>query len=154
MSNSVSYVKATTHDECIIACLAMIRKTSFDVIANEVKNRVGDEFWMAYLSAHGYAIQDIHHDYMPENRLISPWPIKPFAPIHIVFVYDQNIRPVIMLDNGTILDPLNIHNESRHKYHRVYRVVGVWQVRESLDFVTLPEPQTTILKAIPTELTI
>lgn len=151
MSDAVSYVKATNLDDCIVACLAMITNKSF----TEVNlTDVHLDNWVAYLSAHGYAIQDVQHDYTPEHRLVSPWPVKPFAPIHIMFVHDIGNRPVIMLQDGVILDPMNIQNHTRHKYHRIYRFVGIWKVGDALEFIKPTTPASTILKVIPPESTI
>jgi hypothetical protein len=163
MSNTITYVKAVEDNSCMIACLAMVMGKTFDDVFADMdrywKNEghsmgTSDDAWIAYLSAHGYAIQDIDHEYTPDERLINPWPIKPFAPIHIVFVYSEGSHAVVMLQDGTILDPTDIHYKSRHEYHRVYRIVGVWKVRESLDFILPDEEPTTILKAIPNNSTI
>ena len=163
MSNVVTYVPATEDNACMVACLAMVTGKTFDEVFRDMdkywKNEghsmgTSDDAWIAYLSAHGYAIQDIDHEYTPDERLIEPWPIRPFAPIHIVFVFSEGSHAVVMLEDGTILDPTDIHYKSRHEYHRVYRIVGVWKVREPLDFVKPKSEPDLILKAIPQNSTI
>lgn len=144
MFDTVKYVKTEKSNGCVVACLAMITDVTFDEVLNGMeqywKNEgaeqgTDDPAWMAYLSARGYAIQDIDHEYIPEDRLIVPWPIKPFAPIHILFVYAEGPHAVVMLNDGTILDPNDPLIKSRHEYHRVYRIIGIWKVGEELDFI-------------------
>lgn len=157
MSNMVQYVKAIEDNSCMIACLAMVMNKQFEVVFRDMDkhwkhdgNSLGTSYeaWRAYLSAHGYAIQYIDHEYTPNEQLIDPWPIKPFAPVHIVFVYSSGMHAVVMLENGTILDPTDIHFKSRHEYHRVYGVAGIWKVRDPLDFIEPKVEPIQILKAI------
>ena len=151
--SNIQYIQSEEEHACVIACLAMIVGKSFREVFSEMerywKNEgqfegTDDYAWMAYLSARGYAIQDIDHEYSPEDRLIDPWPLKPFAPIHILFVYSEGPHAVIMLSDGTILDPSNPHITSRHQYHRVYRMVGVWQVSQALPFIKTEQPTITL----------
>lgn len=96
---------------------------------------VDDVAWMAYLAARGYAIQDVSHEYDPEDRLIDPWPIEPFAPIHIVFLYDEGPHGVIMDHEGRIYDPNDKDKRRMDEYYRIYRIVGVHKVSEPLPFI-------------------
>jgi hypothetical protein len=140
-----NYVKAPSQSNgCIVACLGMITDQTYKEVLSGMeqywKNEgseqgVDDEAWMAYLAARGYATQDIPHDYVPTDQLISPWPIKPFAPIHIVFVYDEGPHAVIMTNDGTILDPNDEKISRIDQYYRVYRIVGIWKVGEQLEFI-------------------
>jgi len=142
--SSVQYVKTAEDNGCVISCLAMITGQSFgDVLVgmeqywkNEGQHEGTDDIaWFHYLSARGYAIQDVDHEYVPEDRLIKPWPIKPFAPIHMMFVYADGPHAVIMDKNGDIFDPNDPLMKSCQQYHRIYRVVGIWKVCDSLEFL-------------------
>lgn len=142
--SSVQYVKTAEQNGCVIACLAMITEQSFyDVLSdmdrywkNEGQDEGTDDIaWVHYLSAHGYAIQDIDHEYTPDDKLIKPWPLKPFAPIHMLFVYADGPHAVVMLNDGTIYDPNDVLIKSITEYHRVYRMIGIWKVRNEMDFI-------------------
>lgn len=141
----VKYVKTAEDNGCVISCLAMITGQTFQEVLsgmehywkNEGQHEGTDDIaWMHYLSARGYAIQDIDHEYVPEDRLIAPWPIQPFAPIHMMFVYAEGPHAVVMDEHGVIFDPNDPTAKSRFDYHRVYRIIGIWKVRESMEFVT------------------
>jgi len=155
--SNIRYVTAEEDNSCMIACLAMITDKTFREVLREMDrywkiegqyDGTDDDAWMAYLSARGYAIQDVDHEYSPEDRLIEPWPLRPFAPIHILSVYSEGVHAVVMLNDGTILDPDNPYIKSRHEYHRVYRMIGIWKVSEPLAFL-VGETQSTVLKAKP-----
>lgn len=138
----ILYVPHRIENDCVIACLAMITGESYERVFKGVEEQwnlrgahEGMEAWTAYLAARGYALQDISHEYEPEDRLIKPWPLEPFAPIHLCFVYDEGEHATVMLEDGLIMDP-NDHRISRlSEYRRVYRMVGVWKVRPPMAFV-------------------
>lgn len=150
---SVIYVETAEPNGCVIACLAMITNQTFYDVLQEMehywKNEgeeegTDDAAWIAYLAARGYAIQDIEHEYVPEDRLIKPWPLKPFAPIHMLFVYAEGPHAVIMDEDGIIFDPNDALMKAQSDYHRVYRTVGIWKVREPLDFIKKIEERKAV----------
>jgi hypothetical protein len=136
----VRYVESDDGVSCVLACLAMVTgKTIIEVREgmkqywyNEAsENGVGDEAFEAYLAARGYAVQHISHDYVPEDKLVTPWPPKPWAPIHVCDVYYQGPHAVVMLWDGRILDPNDTGLTSLDQYHRVYAVQGIWKVSDA-----------------------
>lgn len=142
MSDDVKYVRHRVENDCVIACLAMITGEDYEDAFKGVEAQwhlrgahEGMEAWSAYLAARGYALQDISHDYEPEDRLIEPWPLAPFAPIHLCFVYDQGEHATVMLADGRILDPNDPMITRLDQYRRVYRMVGVWKVRTPMGFL-------------------
>jgi hypothetical protein len=127
--SDIKYITAVNADVSIIACLAMITHQSYVDVATSLNCAENlNDSWLPYLAANGYAAQDIWHDYLPEQRLIDSWPIRPFAPIHILTISGVPRSYSIMLDDGTVLDPLDINIRSRYQYHRVYRITGLWPV--------------------------
>jgi hypothetical protein len=140
----ITYRKTIEKNGCIISCLAMATGKTFEEVLKGLEqywkndgadNGVDDVAWMAYLAARGYAIQDISYEYDPEDKLLDPWPIPPFAPVHMVFVYDEGPHAIIMDDSGRIYDGNDKKKKKLSDYYRVYRIVGIWKVREKLEFI-------------------
>jgi hypothetical protein len=80
-------------------------------------------------------MQRVNHEYEPNKLLIKKWPIKPYAPIHIVDVWSSNppgMHAVIMLKDGTILDPSNKRIKDVSQYQRVFAITGIWKVTDSI----------------------
>lgn len=139
----VKYVESDNNVSCVLACLAMVTgKTIVDVREgmkqfwyNEGSEQgTNDEAFEAYLSARGYAVQQVSHDYIPEDKLITPWPPQPWAPIHVCDVWAMGPHAVVMLHDGTVLDPNDTGMKSLSQYHRVYAVQGVWKVSDAAIF--------------------
>lgn len=137
----IKYVKAESDTGCIVACLAMVTGQTYKKVLKGLQeywnieghlNGVNDETFEAYLAARGYAVQYINHDYIPEERLLKPWPIKPFAPVHICDVYAEDMHGVVMLNDGRIYDPHNKRIRSLNEYSRVYSIAGIWKVTDKL----------------------
>ena len=134
----VRYVAAPSEQNmCVIACLAMITGQTLKQTLKGMERfwnnegmfeGVREEPFYQYLSARGYAIQTIDHDYEPEDSLTKPWPPAPWAPIHCCDVYAEGPHAVIMLHNGKILDPNDRKVKTLSEYHRVYSVQGIWKV--------------------------
>jgi hypothetical protein len=144
MDKPVKYVKATLTNSCVPACLAMVTGKTLNRVVKDIYEHwenegryegVDDSIVDQYLSKNGYAIQRIPHEYEPNKLLIKKWPVKPFAPIHIVDVWSSNpagMHAVIMLHDGTILDPSNKRIKDIATYQRVFAVTGVWKVTDSV----------------------
>jgi hypothetical protein len=137
---NIKYVSASLENSCVPACLAMILgKTLRQVIKDLYEHWVdegnklgmGDEVIDQYLAANGFAVQRICHEYEPHKLLIDKWPIKPFAPIHIVDVWSSNpagMHAVVMNFEGKIYDPSNKKIKSIDEYQRVFAISGIWEV--------------------------
>lgn len=141
VSHKIKYVKTAEENGCVVASLAMLVGKDFYTVLNEMKchwntegqfEGVADDAWMQYLAKSGYAIQDIDHDYSPEDRLIETWPLKPFAPIHMCFVYAEGPHAIVLDKKGKVYDPNDPLITKLSEYHRVYRMVGVWKVGKPL----------------------
>jgi len=96
---------------------------------------VDDDLVDQYLSGLGYAIQRIHHEYLPNQVLLPDWPLDPFAPIHIVDVFSINptgMHAVVMGADGKIYDPSNRKIKKLTEYQRVFSITGIWKVTDNL----------------------
>jgi hypothetical protein len=149
----LKYIYSLRENGCVISCLSMLLGQSFDDTVKDMEpywwNEAADEgtdddAWAQYLAAKGYAYQDICYEYTPLDKLIEPWPLKPFAPIHMCFVYAYGPHAVILLNDGRVLDPNDETIKSLSEYHRVYRMVGLWKVSEQLEFVNHLQPKPVV----------
>ena len=144
MERPIKYVKATLTNSCVPACLAMVTGKTLKRVVKEIYEHwenegryqgVDDNIVDQYLSKNGYAIQRIPHEYEPNKLLIKKWPVKPFAPIHIVDVWSSNppgMHAVVMLKDGTIYDPSNRRIKDISTYQRVFAVTGIWKVTDNI----------------------
>jgi hypothetical protein len=142
MEKPIKYVKATLTNSCVPACLAMVTGKTLNRVVKEIHEYwenegryegVDDYIVDQYLSKNGYA--RVNHEYEPNKLLIKKWPIKPYAPIHIVDVWSSNppgMHAVIMLKDGTILDPSNKRIKDVSQYQRVFAITGIWKVTDSI----------------------
>jgi hypothetical protein len=144
MDKPVKYVKATLTNSCVPACLAMVTGKTFNRVIKEIHEYwenegryegVDDSIVDQYLSKNGFAIQRVPHEYEPNKLLIKKWPVKPFAPVHIVDVWSSSppgMHAVVMLKDGTILDPSNKRIKDLSVYQRVFAITGIWKVTDTI----------------------
>ena len=144
MDKPVKYVKATLTNSCVPACLAMVTGKTLKRVVKEIYEHwenegryqgVDDDILDQYLSKNGYAVQRIPHEYEPNKLLIKKWPVKPFAPVHIVDVWSTNppgMHAVVMLKDGTVYDPSNRRIKDISMYQRVFAVTGIWKVTDNI----------------------
>jgi hypothetical protein len=144
MERTTKYVKATITNSCVPACLAMVTGKTLKRIIKEIYEHwenegryqgIDDDIVDQYLSKNGYAVQRIPHEYEPNKLLIKKWPVKPFAPIHIVDVWSSNppgMHAVVMLKDGTIYDPSNRRIKDISMYQRIFAVTGIWKVTDNI----------------------
>lgn len=124
---------------CGPACLAMVTGHDYaDVCAwfkgiDFAKDGVHPYGIDAYLVEHGYATarKGLYFAYIGSPKR-EPWPPGPFAEAHICEVRVYESAPinhfVVMLSDGTILDPLTSEDRSLSDYHEVHHVLGVYRV--------------------------
>ena len=124
---AVTLVRQKHQRGCGIACVAMLTGEDYDTLAAEVEWRddqspvgfyVDDQLWRR-----GYAICRVY------ERGSTMWPPLPFARVHLCnvdYVTDAPVsHNVVMLADGSVLDPM--HDEPRRlsDYPRVYNVAAV-----------------------------
>lgn len=124
---------------CGIACLAMLTGHDYDAVASYYPvdlNVTG--LYMAgvddYLVDHGFAVArklQFMSYFTGEHgrREREPWPPEPFAEQHLVQVRVYEKAPidhfVVLLADGTVLDPLTPEPRRLSDYFRIYSVAAV-----------------------------
>lgn len=111
-------VTGRTYDDVLAEVSARFPERDFA----EVGLYYGDEQWL--LGEHGYAWRTRF------KNSGGPWPPEPFAPVHIVQVEQPSgsYHFVVMLADGTVLDPLGDEPTSLDAWPRIVNVLGVWHV--------------------------
>lgn len=149
--SAVKYVKATLHNSCVPACLAMVLGKTLKEVVKDIseywedggsETGMEDDIMDQYLAYNGYAVQRIHYEYEPSKLLIEGWPIDPFAPIHIVKVLSiepTGTHAVVWNKNGKVIDPANRNIKMLSHYQRVYTITGIWKVQDSKLFNIVTE---------------
>lgn len=138
----IEYVERGEHIQqqdthgCLVACLAMATGDRYESVREWFTDR-GEKFAggggitvfevEAYLGERGFAYRR-YYRWLPGNTLRTSWPTPPFAPIHIVGVNGAGRHGVVMLHDGTVLDPSDATPRSIESYSEVAYVIGVWRV--------------------------
>lgn len=129
--------------DCGVAALAMLTGKSYEAIAAYFRNpdfSVKGLYLVGiddYLADHGFAVARkkrylgfFHDDKAPPRE---PWPPEPFAEMHLCEVKVNEKSPVyhfvVMLRDGSCLDPLTPERKRLSDYHQVLNVAGVFRVR-------------------------
>jgi hypothetical protein len=124
---------------CVVACLAMVRGLSYETVKQEFNGydftrtglRAG--VWDQYLAECGFAVRRKNRHYSPGRRKWRDWPCDPFAPLHLCVVLFREgalcSHLVVMLHDGTIVDPLDSSKTRLSDYPAVFSVAGVYQVQ-------------------------
>jgi hypothetical protein len=132
---------------CVIASLAMIAgKTYAEVLAEYpwCAERDGcdiDTVSWDFLWRHGFAWQQVYPSVPEINRDPSmdvaerralygrkPWPPEPWAPAHLCQVETSMSHAIVLLADGTVLDPADPARRSLSDYKRVMNVRGIFDV--------------------------
>lgn len=129
------HVRQEDPSGCAIASLAMATGRTYaevragfpgrDFVESGISSTRVDE----YLIRAGYALRKVTHYDPIAEEFREPWPPAPFADIHICEVVTSRSHTVIMLRDGTVLDPLTTEPRRLADYARVYYVAGVYNVR-------------------------
>lgn len=85
-----------------------------------------------WLQTKGYAMQ-LRYRYLWGREPVENWPPNPWAPIHMcsVLTPSDNWHEIVMLGNGTLLDPNRAPGTWEEKfsfYKQVGHVCGLWKV--------------------------
>jgi hypothetical protein len=81
------------------------------------------------LGENGWAVQEKWPHYSPAGTGRPWWPLRPWAPLHLCAVHSDGWHCVVMLPDGTVLDPLTPRPRRLTHYHEVYEMVGLWRVQ-------------------------
>jgi hypothetical protein len=137
---------------CVIASLAMIGGMEYDEVAAlyawfDAENGIEmDTVSYDFLWFHDFACQPVY-PYRPgppirgtieecdrsrEARRRAPWPPLPWAEAHLCqVVMPGGAHCVVMLADGSVLDPLTEQPKRLTEYEQVYNVRGVFDIRAS-----------------------
>lgn len=134
----VQWVGQEDPSGCVVACFAMITGQTYAEAFAElqhmwrdgvpflgVESILGDRGWYY----RRMSINRMHNSEAPGNWQRDPWPPVPFAPLHLCNVTVAGgtgaFHGVVMLADGTILDPLTPEPRRLSDYAKVTEVVGL-----------------------------
>ncbi len=105
----VEWVAQEHENGCVIASLSMVTGMTYKQVQQsfkvKVERGVHDDETDAWLAEHGFAVARKERRYKPGKCNRSPWPPAPFADLHLVVVKEDDYHMVVMLRDGTVLDP-------------------------------------------------
>lgn len=134
---NIQWVKQEHARGCGVACMAMLTgKTYAEVYADfDVSNEIGINSLEAadWLFERGLGLVNRYKaEYWPQNNTPndvarSPWPPEPFSDLHLCTVDASpgQMHFVVMLGDGTVLDPLTPEPKRLTDYHEVRVVAAV-----------------------------
>lgn len=138
----IQRVRQEHPDGCVVACYAMLTHQTFaEAMAEFVEARMWREdnrglssmwcvqrltergWWsQQYYPVHGHFSDEGDRDRFKR----APWPPKPWAPYHLVCVTMPNgFHSVVMLADGTVLDPFVDGPGRLEDYEKVLEVIGL-----------------------------
>jgi len=136
---SVQWVRQEDAYGCVIACLSMIVGRTYADVKAELQcypaaqgrdfNAEGFNFFEAdaYLAEQGYAIARKYRNYLKQPRDV--WPPAPWSDLHIsdviVFEGASMSHAVVVLADGSVLDPLCSERKRLTDYFKVHNVAAV-----------------------------
>jgi hypothetical protein len=135
LGQTVKYIPQEDIHGCGIAVLAMLTGKSYQDVRAEFQPRYiekGMTEWSmnAYLAEHGYAVAHKYPHYMPQLKHRDVWPPEPFAPMHYCCMLTPNNTHhyVVMLADGSIVDPATSKTQAYKDYTSVQNVAGVMRM--------------------------
>jgi hypothetical protein len=144
---SIRHVRQAHSYGCVIASLAMVSGLTYDEVAaqypwfDDERGVCLDTVGFDFLWRHGFALQLVY-PFRPgppirgdgeEARRVrarDPWPPLPWAQAHLCQVeMPGGSHCVVMLADGSVLDPLTDERKRLADYSRVNNVRGLFDVR-------------------------
>jgi hypothetical protein len=133
--NPVSRVQQEQRCGCTVAAVAMVvGKTYRDVLAYTTRDFDNDgaqlEDWFDYLFDHGFCFHRVYRvtHLQGTNKPREVWPPLPFAPLHLCSVMaDKGSHAVVMLDDGSVLDPAREGRYTLSGYAATSLVLGLFR---------------------------
>jgi hypothetical protein len=138
----VEHVLQEDYCGCLVACLAMVTgRTYRDVkawegfVGKNFRERSGGLTYhdvLQYLSDHGHA-GALRFRWLPGcsdsgHHTRNPWPTDTFAPAHILGVTNGGQHGVVLLPDGTVLDPQHATPRQLEDYGDVAYMLGIFKV--------------------------
>jgi hypothetical protein len=120
---------------CWVAALAMVTGQGFEAVQAGVSPEIksGADYFVedSYLEAHGYAVARRFNSvpHLNERERVE-WPPAPWADVHLCGVIKHGSpHAVVMLADGTVLDPNTPQTYRLSDYDSVYTVAAVVKVK-------------------------
>lgn len=128
------HVRQEDSDGCLIACMAMVCGTSYAAMRAripEFDNKGLTLFdFMEVLALDGYAAQHIYQWSRLTKKTREPWPLAPWANVHICGV-NEGRHGVVLLRDGTVLDPMCDQPRKWSDYPNVGYMTAIFAVSEA-----------------------
>jgi hypothetical protein len=137
----IRWVRQEDPNGCWVASMAMVTGKTYAEVKAETGHMAerGGHCWATdqYLAQNGFALarywqHDQFHGHAENgawfNNKRDPWPLPPFAPVHICQVRTSMGHVVVMLADGTVLDPATPQQKRLSDYAVVDKIAGVWKV--------------------------
>lgn len=133
--SKIRHVRQEDPCGCVVASLAMIAGKSYSEVLDlypfvRTENKGLSELYINHFcNEHGFAIQT-KYCYVPDNRKRTVWPVEPWAEAHICMVttHSNTTHAVVMLRDGTVLDPATEVPKRLADYKEVYSIRGIYDV--------------------------
>jgi hypothetical protein len=154
--SKVRWVRQEHRSGCALAALAMVTGQTYQYVHDYLNTRVGRHIedspgkykWVIGVDAeeHGVAIFDDglfflrDHGYAYQKRYRSPyttgyeqpkhdpWPCEPWADVHIAVVATSASHALVLLKDGTVLDPMTPDPRRLSDYSTVESITAVYRV--------------------------
>lgn len=132
----ITRVNKRKENDCAICCLAMITGYTYELVESELSDRIFNGLSLAiadqYLAERGYAVSRLFRLKSSGTEFQSRWPVLPFADLHwcVVQVYQESTikHSVLMLKDGTVIDPHDNEKLSLYDYYKVYSIAGIYRI--------------------------
>jgi outer membrane murein-binding lipoprotein Lpp len=86
------------------------------------------DVWDQTISENGWAVQRKWGTMQPGNQKRDPWPLAPWADLHECEVKTSMIHSVLLLANGTVMDPLTTEPKRLSDYSEVLSMAALYPV--------------------------
>jgi hypothetical protein len=133
-AQGVRWVPQSDPNGCCVAVLAMVTGHPYE----QIKAFYGEDLGERGLSQHHIEHYLVEHGFtwarktkwLPyidgrKQQQREPWPAEPWADVHICEVVTSQSHAVVMLADGTVLDPLTPEPKKLSDYKEVYYVAAV-----------------------------
>ena len=124
----IKHVRQDDRYGCVVACLAMVLDRSYSAIRHQLGspgNGFTHNVWQRFLAERGFGVQ---HFYRFGSAV---WPLAPWADLHICSVdagHGDGTHVVVMLGDGTVLDPIDDRPRRLTDYPSVAYIAGIHKV--------------------------
>ena len=124
---------------CLGATLAMVLGITYEQACAKLGGRpLGHcyycDTWDQTMIEEGWAVCRKWKWTQPGNKERNPWPLEPWADLHEVEVKTSMVHSVIMLRDGTVLDPLTTERKRLSDYSEVLSIAALYNVRACLAY--------------------